>query len=287
MSLLIITGLSGAGKTVVSDALEDIGYKCIDNLPVPLLTQVAKLTDCDNMAVVVESSSVKSHQIFLQELEKIEEMAVDYKLVFLDCDKDIIMGRYKYTRRPHPLMSEEVQTLQSAIDLEFELTREARLHADLVVDTSQLSGSQLRRYISDTFRNDGYTGITIKIMSFGFRNGLPLDSDLVYDVRCMPNPYYDAKCRNLSGMDQEVVDFVFGFEQSQTLLEKMEDYIRFSLPYFAAEGKTELVVAIGCTSGHHRSVAFTRKLAEKLEDLQHKIVIIHRDMDKEYDLNKK
>ena len=282
MSLLVISGISGAGKTVATNTLEDMGYYCIDNLPPELLIPVSKLNYTGELAVIIDSRSKEKYQSLLSEIEKLKKEEIDYKLLFLYCDKDTILGRYKYTRRTHPLVSDENPSLQDAIEDEFALCKDVMEAADIVIDTTHLSNAQFRKTIMDTFKFESYQGLTIKLISFGYKNGLPSEADLVYDVRCMPNPFYIPELRQYSGLDKQVVDYVFSFQQSETLLDKMEDFVKYSLPYFVEEGKTELVIAIGCTSGHHRSVAFTEKLKERLSDSDHRIMVMHRDIDKEF-----
>jgi len=282
MSLLVISGISGAGKTQAATTLEDIGYNVVDNLPPSLLLAVSKLNEANNVAVIIDSRSKDKYDTLLEECNKLKQAGIEYQLVFLDCEQDVILGRYKETRRTHPLTSKKYPTLESAIEHEYQLSKEIKDAADIVIDTTKIDSHQLKKLIKDTFKLEDYQGITIKLISFGFKNGLPSEADLVYDVRCMPNPFYINELKPLSGNDQEVVDYIFGFEQSTRLLNMMNDFIHFSLPYYIEEGKNELVIGIGCTSGHHRSVAFVNKIRPLLEDLGYNIVVIHRDIDKRF-----
>ena len=280
MSLLVITGISGAGKTLVSDTLEDIGFNCIDNLPPELLVSVSRISDVDKLAVIIDGRSKQKYDDLLKQLEQLKQEGIDYHLLFLDCEKDVVLGRYKYTRRPHPLLSDQLPTLEQAIEHEIEMSAEIRDRADLVIDTSHLQAAQLKKMIVDTFQNTDYHGMTIKIITFGYKNGIPSDADLLFDVRCVPNPYYKPELKNLSGNDQPVVDYIFSFPQAEGMISRISDFISYSLPLYIEEGKKELVIGVGCTSGHHRSVAFANSLKERLSSLKYPVVILNRDIDK-------
>jgi len=280
--VLVISGISGAGKSVFLKTLEDIGYYCIDNLPPALLVAVSKLNVNKKLAVVIDVRSNELYDTLLNEIDNLKKENIEYTLVFLDCDRDTILNRYKYTRRSHPLISEEHPTLESAIDYEYRMCKRVKNEADIVIDTSHFNHSQLRQYAIDSFKQDDYKSLTIKLISFGYKNGLPLEADLVYDVRCLPNPFYIAELKMNSGLDDNVYNYVFSFEQSEVFAQKIFDFIKYALPYYVEEGKNELVVAIGCTGGRHRSVAFTRHLENLLKDLKHRIITYHRDINKEF-----
>ncbi|MDI9541001.1 MAG: RNase adapter RapZ [Bacillota bacterium] len=282
MSVLVVSGISGAGKSVFLKTLEDIEFYCIDNLPPALLVAVSKLNVNKKLAVVIDVRSNELYDTLLNEIDNLKSENIDYTLVFLDCDKDTILSRYKYTRRSHPLISEKYPTLESALDYEYELCKKVKNEADIVIDTSHFSPVQLRGYIIESFKQDGYKSLTIKLISFGYKNGLPMEADLVYDVRCLPNPFYIAELKMNSGLDDNVYDYVFSFDQSKVFAEKIYDFIKYSLPYYVEEGKNELVVAIGCTSGRHRSVAFVKHLGSILKDLNHRIITFHRDVEKDF-----
>ena len=286
MSLLIISGLSGAGKSLVSNCLEDLGYFCIDNLPPQLLSAVSKLqadsTSASKMAVVIDSRSQEMFETLNAELDRLNEQGINYKLVFLFAESDVLLNRYKQTRRKHPLMSEQIPSLEDAIEKEIEQTQAIKHRADYQIDTSHLKNAQLRKTIIDMFREADYDGITLKLMSFGYRNGLPNEADLVFDVRCLPNPFYIDELRNFNGLDKEVYDYVFSFEQSRNMGDDIANFITTYMPYYTTEGKNELIVAIGCTSGHHRSVSFVTYVRNKLKDSKYQIIEIHRDIDKEF-----
>lgn len=282
VSVLVVSGVSGAGKSVFLKTLEDIGYYCIDNLPPALLVAVSKLNVNNKLAVVIDVRSNELYDTLLSEIANLKKENIDYTLVFLDCDKDTILSRYKYTRRSHPLISQEYPTLERAIDYEHRLCKRVKNEADIVIDTSHFTPAQLRQYIIDSFKQDDYKNLTIKLISFGYKNGLPLEADLVYDVRCLPNPFYIEKLKMKSGLDDSVYNYVFSFTQSEVFAQKIFDFIKYALPYYVEEGKNELVVAIGCTSGRHRSVAFARYLGNSLKELNHRIITFHRDIEKEF-----
>lgn len=282
MSVLVISGISGAGKSVALHTLEDVGYYCIDNLPPALLGAVSKLNVNNKLAVTIDSRSLDKYETVLVEMENLKKEGIEIHSLFLYCEKDIILKRYKQTRRKHPLLSEETPTLEMAIEKEFDLCQSVMEEFDVVIDTSYTNNSKLRQLIIDTYTQNDYKGIIIKLISFGYKNGLPSEADLVYDVRCMPNPFYIEKLRNHTGLEDCVFDYVFSFEQANTFASMMSEFIKKSLPYYIEEGKNELVIGIGCTSGHHRSVSFVRKLTEDLKELNQRIIVIHRDIEKDF-----
>ena len=286
MKLLIISGISGSGKSMAINALEDIGYYCIDNLPPQLLLPVSRLIQGNvanrNLAVVIDSRSKEMFESLSSELDTLNANNIRYQLVFIYAEKEVILNRYKQTRRKHPLISDQIPTLQEAIEKEYELCRQIQNRADTVIDTTRLTSTRFRNTIIETFKLTDYEGMTVKLISFGYRNGIPNEADIVYDVRCMPNPFYIEELKPLSGLDDEVYDYVFSFAQSVSMGEKMVEFLSEFLPYYQQEGKSELVVAIGCTSGHHRSVSFTRYLQQQLNKLNYEIITVHRDIEKAF-----
>ena len=286
MSLLIISGLSGAGKSLVSNCLEDLGYFCIDNLPPQLLSAVSKMqadsSSARKMAVVIDSRSQEMFETLNAELDRMDSEGIPYKLVFLFAEPDVLLNRYKQTRRKHPLMSEQIPSLEDAISKEIEQTEAIHNRADYEIDTSHLKNAQLRQTIIDMFKETDYEGITVKLISFGYRNGIPNEADLVFDVRCLPNPFYIEELKNMNGLDKEVYDYVFSFEQSREMGNDIAGFVTKYMPYYTTEGKNELIIAIGCTSGHHRSVSFVTYVREKLKESRYQIIEIHRDIDKEF-----
>ena len=285
MSLLIISGISGSGKTLVSHYLEDMGYFCIDNLPPQMLLGVSRLQastpSARKMAVVVDSRSQELFEALDNELNALNKQGVEYKLMFIYTEPDIILNRYKQTRRKHPLAN-STDTLEEAIKKEYELCRPIQQRADIEIDTTHLRNQQLRNAIIDMFKEDSYEGLTVKLISFGYRNGLPNEADLVFDVRCLPNPFYIEELRQHDGLEDVVYDYVFSFEQSRKMGDSIVSFLKDFLPYYEAEGKSELIVGIGCTSGHHRSVSMTRYLKEKLDGTNYRVLMVSRDIDKDF-----
>lgn len=281
MAILIVSGLSGAGKSNVIKVLEDINYYCIDNLPPQLLLSVSELK-YEKIAVVIDTRSRDQYDNLLVEIKNLKNHNISYQLLFLYCDKEEILNRYKYTRRTHPLVSDKNPSLTAAIDDEMKMCQKVMNESNTIIDTTYLTVSKLRKIIIENYSDGNYNGLTLKVMSFGFKNGIPADADLLFDVRCMPNPYYVEELKNHSGLEKCIDNYVFAYEQSNVLLDKLLDLIKYSIPYYKEEGKNELVIAIGCTGGHHRSVAFVERIAKNLEETENKVIIIHRDLEKEY-----
>lgn len=285
MELIIVTGMSGAGKSKTMDALEDIGYFCVDNIPPQMLGRFAELGEMsegriDRVAVAVDARGREMFRDFLTSLDGLDARCQPYRVLFLDASDETLLRRYKEGRRRHPLLDGTILTLEDAVRFERELLRGARQRADYVIDTSNLSVAQLKETIVETFLADARQAMLVHCMSFGFKNGLPRDADLVFDVRCLPNPFYEPELRALSGLDEPVGEYIMRFPQSRQLLDKLFDLIDFLIPLYAEEGKSRLVVAIGCTGGRHRSVFFTRELCNHLAAKGERVVVNHRDMQK-------
>lgn len=282
MELLIVTGLSGAGKTRVINALEDIGFYCVDNIPPALLGGFADLcyspaAHHGRSAIVMDSRSGKMFRELPHALEELRCRHIPYRILFLEASAEVLLRRYKETRRRHPLLDECDGCLEDAIREERRLLKPIRDAADYIIDTTSLSPSQLRGRIVTIFEGET-TPMLISCQSFGFRNGLPQDADLVFDVRCLPNPYYVPELKNKTGLDQAVRDFVFSFRQTNDFMEQLEKMLTFLLPLYAEEGKSALVIAIGCTGGHHRSVAVAHELAEYITEEGYQVTENHRDI---------
>lgn len=282
MQCVIVTGLSGAGKSRTIDALEDIGFYCVDNIPPKLISKFVELSmqsegKLEKLAIVTDVRGGDLFNDFLTEIDKLKEMNCDYKILFLDADSKILIDRYKFTRRKHPLM-EECGSLEAAVAKERKILRKVRERANYVVDTSLLSAMQLKERILNIFLNNKGSGMFISCVSFGFKHGVPSEADLVFDVRCLPNPFYIENLKNKTGLDKPVSDYVMKFEQSQTLRDKLFDLIEFLHPLYQSEGKSSLVIAIGCTGGHHRSVTFAELLNERLNSLGYNSSVTHRDI---------
>ena len=286
MEFIIISGLSGAGKSKAASFMEDMGFFCVDNLPAPLIPKFAELGmagtgEYDRVVLVTDVRSGTNFSALFQSLEALKGMKCPYRILYMDASDDVIIKRYKETRRRHPLM-QQADSLEKAVRTEQEMMEPLRQRADVVIDTTHLSTAQLRGELLRHFGSDTTEkgGMSVTITSFGFKYGLPMEADLVFDVRCMPNPFYIPELREKTGLDQPVADYVFSFRQTHDFMEKLRDLLTFSLPLYAEEGKTELVIAVGCTGGRHRSVAMTHALAEDIRNLGYRVRENHRDMNR-------
>ena len=286
MELLIVTGMSGAGKTKAINALEDLGYFCADNVPPVLIKNFLDLysmydNDDAKIAVVVD---VRGGQLF-DEIDKVlsdlKKDNINYKLLFIDANNDILLKRYKESRRRHPLMSKEHQLIEDAILREKELLLRLKQKADYVVDTSNTPPNQLRLRITELFSGKKpEQQMFIHCMSFGYKNGLPSEADLVIDVRGLDNPFYDSNMRELTGLDESVRDFVLINESTQGFISRLFDFLDYSIPLYASDAKSQLVIAIGCTGGRHRSVAIAEELKKHLVENGFNAAVTHRDIQK-------
>lgn len=282
MRFVIVTGMSGAGKSSALKMLEDVGYFCVDNLPTRLLCRFAELTldktaNISNVALGIDIRSGASIDEFLEELKKVNEMGVKFEILFLNASNRILIKRYKETRRNHPLARNG--RIEDGIEKEREAVDVLKKHADYVIDTSQLLTRELKAEIDRIFvREEEYANFNVAVVSFGFEFGIPADVDLVFDVRFLPNPYYDLSLRPLTGNDRPIQEFVMKHEESRVFLEKLEDMLKFLIPNYIKEGKYNLVIGIGCTGGKHRSVTITNALAEKLKQLPYPVKVEHRDI---------
>lgn len=281
MELIVITGMSGAGKSSVVNALEDIGYFCVDNMPPELITTFVTLfskNEYKKAAIVTDARTGKSFERLFDALDEISEMDFAYKLMFIDADDDVLVNRYKETRRRHPLLSENVFTVEDAVGLERVMMSKAREKADIVFDTTGLSAIQCRVRVSDMFSVVDSDTISVHCVSFGYKHGIPNDADLVFDVRCLPNPFYVPELKGLTGIDAPVFDYVMQYDESKQLAEKLFDIVDFSLPLYRKEGRSQLIIAFGCTGGHHRSVTFARLMFDHLKEKGYRMSISHRDL---------
>ena len=282
MRFVIVTGMSGAGKSSALKMLEDVGYFCVDNLPTRLLCRFAELTldktaNISNVALGIDIRSGASIDEFLEELKKVNEMGVKFEILFLNASNRILIKRYKETRRNHPLARNG--RIEDGIEKEREAVDVLKKHADYVIYTSQLLTRELKAEIDRIFvREEEYANFNVAVVSFGFKFGIPADVDLVFDVRFLPNPYYDLSLRPLTGNDRPIQEFVMKHEESRVFLEKLEDMLKFLIPNYIKEGKYNLVIGIGCTGGKHRSVTITNALAEKLKQLPYPVKVEHRDI---------
>ena len=284
---VIVTGMSGAGKSTALKMLEDAGYFCVDNLPILLVDKFAQLTmdgEEGRIQRVALGIDIRSGQVLkdLQAvLERMSMRGIEYEILFLDAADEILVKRYKETRRNHPLAGNG--RVDHGIHLERERLAFLKKQADYIIDTSQLLTRELKAELDKIFvRDQAFKNLIISILSFGFKYGIPSDSDLVFDVRFLPNPYYIDGMRAMSGLDAPVRDYVMGFDTAQVFADKLEDMIRFLIPNYIAEGKHQLVISIGCTGGKHRSVTIANRLYECLKkDEEYGIKITHRDIGKE------
>lgn len=283
MEILIITGLSGGGKSRAASYLEDIGYYTVDNLPAEMMVKFADFCAgssgrYDRVALVYDVRSGEPTDILIETLERLKASGVNCRMLFLEADNQTIVNRYKETRRMHPLQKKG-ESVEQAIRREREWMQPVRDHADFVLDTSALSIAKLRSELLDLFGQQGDRGgLAVNVLSFGFKHGIPIEADLVFDVRFMPNPYYVPELKNKTGLDQAVRDFVFSFRQTNDFMEQLEKMLTFLLPLYAEEGKSALVIAIGCTGGHYRSVAVAHELAEYITEEGYQVTENHRDI---------
>ena len=278
MKTLIISGLSGAGKSKAASYLEDAGYYIVDNMPAAMILKFAEFargTHYERVALVYDVRNATSYTELFGVLDQLKTLC-ECRLLFLDAAPKTIIKRYKETRRRHPLAG-KADTLEEAVYKEQELLSPVRARADVVIDTTDLSTAQLQQEMLHRFAEDS-GGMSVTVTSFGFKHGLPLEADLVFDVRCLPNPYYQEALRRQTGLDAPVADYVFSFQASTGLLDHIEELLAYSLPLYAEEGKTNLVIAVGCTGGHHRSVAMAHRLAEFCRRSGYPTLETHRDI---------
>ncbi len=285
MEFLIITGLSGAGKSRAADVLEDLEYYCVDNMPVALLPRFAELCldargRYDRVALVTDVREREGFGELLGILDELQGMDCIVRILYMDADVRTLVRRYKESRRPHPLSGAGV-TIEQAIQKEQELLAPIKERADFVVNSANMTLGMLQNRLFGLFAGEGKKReIEVTVMSFGYKHGIPLDADLVFDVRFLPNPFYVEDLRPLCGLDRPVSDFVFSYSQTRQFMEKAEDLIEFLLPYYIEEGKLGLTIAVGCTGGRHRSVAIAAELNRFLNEKGIGSVSVHRDMDR-------
>ncbi|MGI6587243.1 MAG: RNase adapter RapZ [Peptococcia bacterium] len=278
----IITGLSGAGKTYTIRALEDLGFFCVDNLPPVLLPRFAELClqgadIIDRVAIVIDIRGGRFFNDLFQALDDLKEQGCPYKILFLEATTEVLIRRFKETRRRHPFSGRG--PLLEEIRRERKRMEELRGIANKIIDTSELTPNELKTQISDLYGPDNdKVKLHITVMSFGYKYGIPLDADLVVDVRFLPNPFYVPELRPLTGCDRQVDEYVRKFPATEEFLQKYNDVLTFLLPNYVREGKTHLVIAIGCTGGQHRSVVLANCLGERLSSQEYRIMIRHRDI---------
>ncbi len=286
MRLVIVTGMSGAGKSTAMKMMEDIGYFCVDNLPVVFFEKFvelfsgAKITH-SNVAIGMDARSGQDLAELKKVLEGLEEGNIVYEILFLDASDATLVKRYKETRRNHPLAKGE--RVDKGIEREREKIAFLKKKADYIVDTSNLLTRELKTELEKIFvNNEDYKSMMVTVLSFGFKYGIPADADMVMDVRFLPNPYYDIELRPKTGNDSEIRDFVMNCPEATAFVDKLEDMVEFLIPHYISEGKNQLVIAIGCTGGKHRSVTLANELYERLEgDNEYSLKLEHRDITKD------
>ena len=283
MKFILISGLSGAGKSKAASFLEDMGYYVVDNMPAALIPKFAELCmagqgQYDRVALVTDIRGGQTFDGLFSALDQLHEMGCDYKILFVEATLETIVKRYKETRRIHPL-AKNGRSLAEAVRVERTALEPVRQRAEYIVDTSALSTAKLRgEMLRLGGEGDGAPAMSVSGISFGCKYGSPLEADLVFDVRFLPNPYYIAELRDQTGLDDGVRDFVFGYQQTRDFMKHLENLMGFLLPLYVEEGKTALVIGVGCTGGHHRSVAVTRALADFIRQKGYSAAENHRDM---------
>ena len=285
MDFVIITGLSGAGKTSALHAMEDIGFYCVDNIPPLLLDTFYDL--CENsadkrmkkVAVVADMRSGNMFNELADIISKSKLSGKRFKMLFLDTKRDTLVIRYKETRRKHPLAQDFAGgSVESAVDLEIELMKPVKIISDYLIDTSHMTPKQLKERVTTMFSQGSDSGMLITCVSFGFKYGIPMEADLIFDVRCLPNPYYIKELKHKTGLDEDVRKYVLDFDVTQQFIDKLINYLDFTIPLYKEEGKSELVIGIDCTGGKHRSVTLARLLNSHFNDNNQQSAIHHRDI---------
>ena len=283
MEFVIISGLSGAGKSKTASILEDIGFYVVDNLPAALIHKLAELCMAspgkyDRVALVTDIRGGQTFDGLFEALEALQDLGCAYRILFVEAGEETIIKRYKETRRSHPL-ARSGRSLDEAVRLEKTALAPVRSRAEYIIDTSALSTAKLRGEVLRLFGNGGaQQAMSVSVISFGFKYGIPIEADLVFDVRFLPNPYYIAELRHQTGLDDGVYNFVFGYQQTKDFMQHLENLMSFLLPLYVEEGKTALVIGIGCTGGQHRSVAVTKALADFIKQKGYSVSENHRDM---------
>ena len=285
MQFLIITGMSGAGKSRAADVLEDLDFYCVDNMPAELMPMFARLCMAtkgryEKVALVTDVREKNGFGELLHILDGFDELEFDYKILYMDADVKTLVRRYKETRRPHPL-AQDGESLESSIRREEKLLEPIKKRSDYIIDTGSLTLGMLQNRLYSIFAEDGQKkSVTVNVVSFGYKFGIPTDADLVFDVRFLPNPFYVDDLRTMSGMDEPVKDYIFSSSSAGDFLKMLYEMVDYLLPLYAEEGKLSLNIAVGCTGGRHRSVAVAGALYDHLKKYGAKVTFTNRDMDK-------
>lgn len=287
MQVIVVTGMSGSGKSGVMDVLEDIGYYCIDNLPPQLIGRFIEICrESENhLEHVAIAADLRSGGMFADAYKSFcrleRQTDLDVKILYIDAEDEVLVKRYKETRRKHPLDDQFSGNLHQAIAFERESLIQIKGIADYYIETSFQSASQLKEQVREIFLNSQTDFLSIKVTSFGFKYGVSTESDLVFDVRCLPNPYYIEDLKHHTGLEKCVQDYVMSFEQSKELMKKLHDMLDFLIPLYVHEGKSRLVISFGCTGGKHRSITFAELIGEYLTAKGMKVIKQHRDIGKD------
>ena len=280
----MVTGMSGGGKSTAMRLLEDMGYYCVDNLPIQLIDKFVELlstpnTEITKVAIGVDVRTDQSFARVEKTLSCLRQNGMVFEVLFMDASDAVLVKRYKESRRMHPLCSAENPRIEDGIEKERKILQQVKKDADYVIDTSKLLTRELKEELDRIFvKNEEYSSLMINILSFGFKHGIPADADLVFDVRFLPNPYYIPELKHQTGLDEPVRNFVFKYQQTLDFTAKVEDLLSFLLPNYLDEGKTDLVIAVGCTGGKHRSVCIAKELYEFVSKKGYAATLSHRDM---------
>ncbi len=285
MELILVTGLSGAGKSRVVDALEDIGYFCVDNMPPKLMLTFAQLLlnsreKREKVAIVTDIRVGGSFGELFNALSELKNMDCKPKLLFIDADDSVLIRRYKETRRKHPLLEKHNGSIAEALAAERAILEPAKSIADYVIDSSHMTPAECRNRVCEMFLENPQSAMKVHCVSFGFKYGVPTDSDLLFDVRCLPNPFYEPELKEHTGLEESVKSYVLKWDEAQTLVDKLYDLLDYLIPLYIKEGKSQLVISVGCTGGRHRSVVFAQLLKEHLDKFGCVATVHHRDIEK-------
>lgn len=283
--LVLLTGVSGAGKSTAMGFMEDIGYYCIDNMPAELIgTFISLIEKSDSYNKIAIVTDVRSRGVYTEFQKNVQKLmdSNDYtvRTIYLDIKNHVALRRYKLTRRKHPYADKFNGSLEDALNYEKEILSPVREKAGYIIDTSDLTANQLRERLAQILLGDDKEVMNLHVMSFGFKHGIPADADFVLDVRCLPNPYWIESMRDKTGLDQEVKDYVFSFEEAHEIFERLKSLLDYLNPLYIREGKSQIVIAIGCTGGNHRSVVFAEALKDYFSRKWDNVTVTHRDIDR-------